>query len=195
MVGVVNSAPVGVENLVYAILNDETTTDYETPTFISPAINVKINPKSNSDTLYADNRAVETVSSLGEVEVEIETQDLPLEIQSALLGHNLDAETKVMCYEANDIAPYVALGFKVKKANGKYRYAWLLKGKFSEPEEEHSTQEDKTKFQTPKLKGTFLTRADGRWKYTADEDSGFKSGSTWFTQVYEQTGSKESQEG
>lgn len=195
MAGVVNSAPVGVENLVYAILNDETIPDYETPTFISPAINVKINPKSNSDTLYADNRAVETVSSLGEVEVEIETQDLPLEIQSALLGHNLDEETKVMCYEANDIAPYVALGFKVKKANGKYRYAWLLKGKFSEPEEEHSTQEDKTKFQTPKLKGTFLTRVDGRWKYTADEDSGFKGGSTWFTKVYEKAVVQESQEG
>ena len=38
MSGVVNSAPVGVENLVYAILNDETTPDYETPTFISPAM-------------------------------------------------------------------------------------------------------------------------------------------------------------
>ena len=146
--------------------------------------NVKISPKSNSDTLYADNKAVETVSTLGEVEVELETQDLPLEVQAVLLGHTLDAASKVMSYEADDNAPYVAVGFKVKKGNGKYRYVWLLKGKFSEPEEEHSTQEDKTKFQTPKLKGTFLTRADGRWKYTADEDSGFTGGASWFTNVY-----------
>jgi len=82
------------------------------------------------------------------------------------------------------MASYVAIGFKVKKANGKHRYVWLLKGKFSEPEEEHSTQENKTKFQTPKLKGTFLTREDGKWKYTADEDSGFTGGPTWFTNVY-----------
>lgn len=34
---------------------------------------VKVSPKSNSDTLYADNRAVETVSSMGEIQVEIET--------------------------------------------------------------------------------------------------------------------------
>lgn len=184
MAGIVNSAPVGVENLVYAILTEEETPIYGTPELVSPAINVKINPKSNSETLYADNRAVETVTSLGEVEVEIETQDLPLEVQAALLGHTLDTTSKVMSYEANDIAPYVAIGFKVKKANGKYRYVWLLKGKFSEPEEEHSTQEDKTKFQTPKLKGTFLTREDGKWKYTADEDSGFTGGSTWFSNVY-----------
>ncbi|WP_411679847.1 major tail protein [Clostridium thailandense] len=184
MAGIVNSAPVGVENLVYAVLSDEAASTYGTPTLISPAINVKINPKSNSNTLYADNRAVETISSMGEVDVEIETQDLPLEVQAVLLGHTLDTTTKVMSYEADDIAPYVAIGFKVKKANGKYRYVWLLKGKFSEPEEEHSTQEDKTKFQTPKLKGTFLTRADGKWKYTADEDSGFTGGATWFTKVY-----------
>ncbi|WP_333861419.1 major tail protein [Clostridium sp.] len=182
MSGIVNSPPIGVENLVYAVLTDETTVIYGTLALISPVINVKINPKSNSDTLYADNRAVETVSTLGEVE--LETQDLPLEVQAVLLGHTLDAETKVMSYEADDIAPYVAVGFKVKKGNGKYRYVWLLKGKFSEPEEEHSTQEDKTKFQTPKLKGTFLTRADGRWKYTADEDSGFTGGVSWFTSVY-----------
>lgn len=182
--GIVNSAPIGVENLVYAVLTDEAALTYGTPALISPAINVKISPKSNSDTLYADNRAVETVSSMGEVDVEIETQDLPLEVQAVLLGHTLDTASKVMSYEADDIAPYAAIGFKVKKANGKYRYIWLLKGKFSEPEEEHATQEGGTKFQTPKLKGTFLTRADGKWKYTADEDSGFADGANWFAKVY-----------
>jgi len=93
---IVSSAPVGVENLVYAILTEEETPTYGTPALISPAINVKINSKSNSETLYADNRAVETVLNLGEVDVEIETQDLPLEVQTALLGHKLDATTKVM---------------------------------------------------------------------------------------------------
>lgn len=184
MAGTVSSAPIGVENLMYAILTDETTKTYGTPTLISPAINVKINPKSNSDTLYADNRAVETVASLGEIDVEIEIQDLTLEVQAALLGHKIDASSKVMSYDAVDLAPYVAIGFKIKKADGKYRYVWLLKGKFNEAEEQYATQEDKTKFQTPKIKATFVTRADGKWKYTADEDSGFTGGATWFTKVY-----------
>lgn len=184
MSGIVNSAPIGVENLVYAILTDETTSTYSSPALVSPAINVKISPKSNSDTLYADNKAVETATSLGEIDVEIETQDLPLEVQAALLGHTIDSTTRVMCSDVQDSAPYVAVGFKIKKANAKYRYVWLLKGKFSEPEEEHSSQEDKTKFQTPKIKGTFVTRTDGKWKYTADEDSGFTGGAAWFGSVY-----------
>ena len=188
---ITNSAPIGVENLVYAVLTNEKTKTYETPAIISPAIKVKVSPKSNSDTLYADNRAVETVSSMGEIQVEIETQDLPLEVQSVLLGHKLDTTTKVMCYEADDIAPYVATGFKIKKANGKYRYVWLLKGKYSELEEEHGTQEDKPKFHTPKLKGVFVTREDKKWKYTADEDSGFTGGATWFTKVYDEAPVKE----
>lgn len=186
MSGVINSAPIGVENLVYATLTDEDTLTYDTPKLVSPAINIKISPKSNSDTLYADNRAVETATSLGEIDVEIETQDLPLEVQAELLGHKIDSTSKVMCSDVQDSAPYVAMGFKIKKANSKHRYVWLLKGKFSEPDEEHSSQEDKTKFQTPKIKGTFLTRTDGKWKYTADEDSGFMGGATWFNKVYGQ---------
>ncbi|MCD2347185.1 major tail protein [Clostridium guangxiense] len=186
MSGVINSAPIGVENLVYATLTDEDTLTYDTPKLVSPAINIKISPKSSSDTLYADNRAVETATSLGEIDVEIETQDLPLEVQAELLGHKIDSTSKVMCSDVQDSAPYVAMGFKIKKANSKHRYVWLLKGKFSEPDEEHSSQEDKTKFQTPKIKGTFLTRTDGKWKYTADEDSGFTGGATWFNKVYGQ---------
>lgn len=181
---VVNSAPIGVENLVYALLLDETAGTYGTPAMISPAINVKINPKSSIDTLYADNRAVEVITSLGQIDVEIQTQDLPLEVQAALLGHKIDTTSKVMSYDADDIPPYVAIGFKIKKGNRKYRYVWLLKGIFSEQEEEYATQEDKTKFQPPKIKGTFVTRVDGKWKYTADEDSGFTGEATWFTKVY-----------
>lgn len=168
----VNSALVGLENLVYAKLTNEATNVYETPVAIAPAINAKIKPKVNSAILYGDNRAVETVSALGEIEVELEVTDLPLEVVAALLGHSLDAATGVITYNVDDIAPYVALGFKAKKANGKYRYVWLLKGKFEEQEDEYATTEDKVKFTTPKIKGTFVSRSDSNWKYTADEDSG-----------------------
>jgi len=166
------SALVGLENLVYAKLTDEATKAYATPVKIAPVINAKIKPKINSAILYGDNRAVETVSALGEVEIELEVTDISLEVQAVLLGHDLDIVTGVMTFNANDVAPYVAIGFKSKKANGKYRYVWLLKGKFKEFEDEYATTEDKVKFTTPKIKGTFLTREDGKWKYTADEDSG-----------------------
>lgn len=184
MAGAIYSAPIGVESLVYATLTDEVLGTYGVVAPIAPLINIKIKPKSNTDLLYADNRIVETVSSLGDISAEVEAQDLPLEVQAIILGHTLDPITGVMASKASDIAPYVAIGFKIKKSNGKYRYIWLLKGKFEELSEEAATQEDKAKFSTPKLAGTFVTRADGLWKYTMDEDSATTPITTFLATVY-----------
>ena len=172
MAGTVYSTPIGVESLVMAKMTDEILETYGAVTPISPLINIKISPKSNSDSLYADNRVVEKIISLGDIDIEIEVQDLPLEVQADMLGHTLDATKGVMTYNVNDVAPYIAIGFKIKKSNGKYRYVWLLKGKFEEMGDEASTQEDKVNFQTPKLKGGFVTRVDGNWKFAADDNSG-----------------------
>lgn len=167
----VNSAPIGVENLVVALLTDESANTYGEVVDVSPLINVKISPKVNTDILYADDRAVETVTSLGQIDVETETQDVPLEVQALILGHTLDTSNGVMTCNVNDVAPYLALGFKIRKGNGKYRYVWLLQGKFEELSTENATKEDKSKFSTPKLKATFITRKDGNWKHVADQDS------------------------
>lgn len=182
---VMHSTAVGVENLVFATLTDDTLMTYGTVTKISPLINVKVTPKITSTSLYADNMAVENVTSLGDIDVEFETQDLPLEVQAALLGHTLDLVGGVMTYKSSDLAPYVALGFKIKKGNGKYRYVWLLKGRFEDLSEEAATQDAATKFTTPKLKGTFIPRLiDGLWKYVMDEDSATTPITTFLTTVY-----------
>ena len=63
--------------------------------------------------------------------------------------------------------PYLAIGWRFLKANGKYRYVWLLKGKLSQEEEEGETKKDKPNFQTTKLKGSFIERDfDDRPKFT-----------------------------
>jgi hypothetical protein len=56
--------------------------------------------------LYADNRKVEMVSSLGDIDLEIEQQDLQPEAQADILGHALDEVKGVMIYHSNDIEPY-----------------------------------------------------------------------------------------
>lgn len=169
---IVHSATVGVESLVYAVMTDTSAMTYDTVKAMAPLINVKISPKINTESLYADNRKVEVSSALGDIDVEIEQQDLPLEVQADVLGHSLNATTGVMTYNDDDLAPYVAIGFKIRKANGKYKYIWLLQGRFEEFSDEAATKEDKVKFQTPKLKAAFLPRIDGNWKYVADQDSG-----------------------
>jgi phi13 family phage major tail protein len=176
---------IGLRDLYYAILtkDDSTGVAYQTPVKIAGAINAKISPKVDTQTLYADDGPSETVTSLGEIEVEFEVKDIPLPVQAALLGHSVS--NGILIKNADDVAPYVALGFRSKKSNGKYRYVWLYKGRFETPEQEYKTMEDKPNFQSAKLKGTFVKRDyDGLWQVIGDEDeAGFTQANTWFDAV------------
>ncbi|SHH05882.1 major tail protein [Tepidibacter thalassicus] len=184
-------ATIGLRNLVYAKLvkDDNTGVTYDTVKPIAPAIDAKISPSTNTDSLYADDGIVETVETLGEISVELEVSDLPVEVLADLQGHTID-NNGALVKKATDQAPYVAIGFKSKKSNGKYKYVWLYKGKFSLIEEEYHTNEDKANFSTPKLKGTFLKRIyDEAWQVSADEDTtGFTQAlaDKWFDSVYEE---------
>jgi len=178
---------VGLKNLYYALLtkDDATGVSYLAPVKIAGAINAKISPKSNTEVLYADDGPDETATALGEIDVEFEAKDISLTDQAALLGHSIVGG--VMLKKATDVAPYVALGFMSKKSNGQYRYIWLTKGMFALPDQEYATGEDKPKFQTPKLKGTFVKRAyDDLWQRIADEDHPdyvASIGANWFNSV------------
>jgi phi13 family phage major tail protein len=176
---------VGLSDLYYAILtkDDSTGVNYQAPVKVIGAINAKISPKSNTENLYSDDGVSETVTTLGEIEVELDVKDLPFSAQAALLGHSVS--NGILVKKATDTAPYVAIGFKSKKSNGKYRFVWLYKGKFQLPEREHKTMEDKPTFQTAKVKGFFIKRDnDQAWEITGDEDEvGFTVANTWFNNV------------
>ncbi len=182
---------IGLRDLHYAILTTDDSTNgatYETPVRLSNAINAKISPKQSVETLYANDGPFVTVDSLEEISVELEISDLSLETQAALLGHSI--ANGVVTKKSSDIAPEVALGFRSIKSNGKYRYVWLLKGKFHLPEDDFATKADKVSFNTPKIKGTFIKRHDDAWQYMADEDSTdyvATIGTEWFAAVYEPT--------
>jgi phi13 family phage major tail protein len=174
-------AKIGMKDVHYAILtnDDETGVQYEAPVKLPGAISAKISVKTNTDTLYADDGAFETATTLGEITVEIELADLPLSAQAALLGHKL--ENGILKAKATDEAPYVALGFKALKSNGKYRYYWLLKGRFQIPDDESQTREDKVTFKTGTLSGVFVCRQyDGLWKLAGDEDEQGFLATNWF---------------
>lgn len=169
--------PVGLRDLHYIAIKSDTDTgvvydDSYTlgkPRKVEGIISAKISPTANTATLYADDGPDEVVTALGEITVEIATKDLPLNVQADLLGHTVTAG--VMARSADDVAPYVAIGFRSIKSNGKYRYTWLYKGKFKQIEQEYKTKEDTPAFQTPTIQGTFVKRAwDDAWQAVVDED-------------------------
>ena len=180
---------VGLKNLYYAIFSStddgQTVPAYNAPVKIAEAISAKIQAKMNTDIQWADDGPVEIIQATGEITVEFAVKDFPLSIQAAVLGHTISAGTLVR--KTTDIAPYVAIGFKSRKSNGKYRYVWTYKGKFEIVEQDYETLADKAKPQNPVLKGTFVKRLyDDAWQKIADEDeAGYTAsiGSNWFSYV------------
>lgn len=165
---------IGLRNLVYAkMLTDppygQGQATYETPKLIAGAISVNINANASTETLFADDGPFETATTIGQIEVELNVADLPLEIQAELLGHTY--ENGVLIRRAGDVPPWVAIGFKSLKSNGKYRYTWLAKGKFGIPEQNNQTKGDSIEFQTPTIVGSFVKReCDDEWERHIDED-------------------------
>jgi phi13 family phage major tail protein len=178
-------AQVGLKDLHFALLIADTKKNltYDVPKPMVGAINATINPEVGTQELYADDQLWESVSTLGKIDVEIETADLPLEIRAEILGNEL--RTGVLVEKATDVPPHLALGFRSLKSNGKYRYVWLLKGVAQPLAEDFATKKDSVEHKTPKVKFTFMARVhDGEWKHTADEDGeDFSGAKSWFRQV------------
>jgi phi13 family phage major tail protein len=180
-------AQVGLRNVHYAVLtkDDATGVTYNTIKPIPGVVTAKISPKSNSATLYADDGPAETATTIGEIDVDLEFSDLPVDIQADLLGHTVD-ENGVLVKKSTDNAPYVAIGFVSQKSSGKDLYVWLLKGMAQVPELNLKTKEDKPDFGTTTISFTFVRRTfDNAYQAVGDEDdTTFTGGATWFDKVW-----------
>ena len=184
-------AQIGLKNIYYAKQltdvapngQDTGSATYEKPKKIGNAVSVDINPTTQTANLFGDDMAVATDISLQEVSVTIETTDIPLADQAALLGHTYDTVTGSMTAKGSDTAPDVALLFESEKHDGGIRCVKLLKGKFAPSQETINTKGDSLDYQVPQLVGTFVSRqSDSAWKIVKDFAAG-ASTSDWYTSV------------
>lgn len=173
---------IGCDNLVYVPMTTEDTTE-KAPEYgeVVPApgvMSLNINPNSSTETLFADDGPMETASTLGKIEVEIQKNALTTQNKADLLGHSIDSKGGLV-YGDSDVPPWVAIGFRTLKSNGKYRYVWLYKGKFSEPEDSNETKGDSINFQADTINGSFVrlnyaytinAKKVRPWKYELDEE-------------------------
>ena len=173
---------IGCDHLVYARMTTEDTPStppvYADVVSAPGVMSININPNGSQETLFADDGPMDTASTLGKIEVEIQKNELTTQNKADLLGHEIDGNGGLV-FGDNDIAPWHAVGFRTLKSNGKYRYVWLYKGKFTEPEDQNETKGDSINFQSDTISGQFtkLTYAytvNGKskrpWKYELDED-------------------------
>lgn len=189
---------IGCDHLVYAVMKTEdsatTAPVYDAPKSAPGVISVNINPNASQETLFADDGPYDTATTLGKVDVEINKAELTTENKADLLGHTIDDNGGIV-YSSTDTPPWVAIGFRTLKSNGKHRYVWLYKGKFTDPEDNNETKGDSINFQTDTISGQFVklmhpVTVKGKevypWKYEIDQDNETASADViadWFTGV------------
>jgi phi13 family phage major tail protein len=184
-------ATIGVRDLFIARCTESATGEtageetYGTTRRLAKAIKIELAVTLAEAVLHADDAVDETISEFVSGEIKINANDISDEDEAELLGQEAD-EDGVNYSHADDEPPYWAVGFRAKKASGKYTYVWLYKVKFKLPDETYDTKADGITFNTPNLTGTFIKRnKDGNWraKITAAPNETVAQG--WFSSVRE----------
>lgn len=136
----------GVRNLVYAEVSldqdDVFTAGAVTP--LAPVAEIGKTTETSSENKYYDNKAQIVISSTGADEITITTSGLELETLAKLTGQYFDSATGMLVEGERDTEKYFAIGYVTKGTDGKERYVWRLKGKFSIPDETNATENDGT---------------------------------------------------
>ena len=186
-------ATIGMDKLYYAIITDGPAGEtYGTPAFIGKAISAEISVSYSDGQLYGDDAIAESVHEFSTGTLKLSTTNLDSTVASALTGARVD-ENGALISSAEDTAPYVAVGFRAKKSDGKYKYVWLYRVKFGIPTENVATKGSSITFSTPSIEGTIFPREkalSGKhlWKVSVDESEDVANAATvagWFNAVYE----------
>ena len=188
-------ATIGLDRLYYAKITEDASGDetYETPVPLAKAISAELSVELAEATLYADDGAAEIIKEFRSGTLALGIDDIGVTAAGDLTGATID-DNHVLISTSEDGGDPVAVGFRAKKANGKYRYFWLYRVKFGIPATNLATKGDSITFSTPTIEGTVLRRnkLDGQgrhpWKAEVTEgDTGVSNDTVtnWYKEVYE----------
>ena len=191
-------ATIGLDKLFYSKIteDDNGNETYATPQVLAKAMTADLSVELNEATLYADDGAAEVVKEFKSGTLSLGVDDIGAPVASDLTGSTIDTNGVVISASEDGGDP-VAVGFRAKKSNGKYRYYWLYRVKFGIPATNLATKGDSITFSTPTIEGTIMRRnkldAFGKhpWKAEVTEGTDGVDQSVidnWYDDVYEPTG-------
>lgn len=188
-------ATIGLDKLYYATITEDASGNetYGTPLQLAKAMTAELSVELAEATLYADDGPAEIVKEFKTGTLALGIDDIGVAAAEDLTGAKLD-DNHVVISASEDGGSPVAVGFRAKKANGKYRYFWLYRVVFGIPATNLATKGDAITFSTPTIEGTVLRRnkidANNKhpWKSEVNEDdlnvpSAVITG--WYNEVYE----------
>ena len=166
---------------------------YGTPKILAKAMTPELSVELIEAILYADDGASEVVKEFKSGTLSLGIDDIGSIVAQDLTGSKIDSNNVVVSRSEDGGNP-VAIGFRAKKSNGKYRYFWLYRVIFSIPTTSLATKGDSITFSSPTIEGTVFRRnkldAESKhpWKAEVTEgDNGVAQDTitNWFSTVYE----------
>ncbi len=190
-------ATIGLDKLYYSKITEDASGNetYANPVSLAKAMTVELSVELAEATLYADDGAAEVVKEFQSGTLSLGVDNIGLSVAADLTGATVD-DNGVRVSASEDGGDPVAIGFRAKKANGKYRYFWLYRVIFGIPATNLTTKGESIEFSTPTIEGTVFRRnkvdAQGNhpWKAEVSEDDAGVTAETisgWYTNVYEPT--------
>lgn len=192
----------GLRDVYVAKVTQNDTEGYTagTPVKMARAIKAKISDKFTSEKLYSDDGVEGMLQAYEGTDVELEVNTLAAADRAAFFGQAY--LNGFLLKSAEDEAPEVALGYRVRRLNGKFDFVWMYCGRFAQGNEENYETEAASKTaQTNTVKGEFYQRekmdkVDGRDVHLyevrvdesnlATEDTGAAAAiKAWFGKVQE----------
>ena len=116
-------ATIGLDMLYFAPITEDENGDetYGTPAKLAKAMTADLSVELAEATLYADDGASEIVKEFKSGTLSLGIDDIGNSIASVLTGATIDSNNVVISASEDGGNP-VAIGFRAKKSNGKYRY-------------------------------------------------------------------------
>ena len=118
----------GLRDVYVAKVTQNDTEGYtaETPVKMARAIKAKISDKFTSEKLYSDDGVEGMLQAYEGTDVELEVNTLAAADRAAFFGQAY--LNGFLLKSAEDEAPEVALGYRVRRLNGKFDFVWMYCG-------------------------------------------------------------------
>ena len=149
----------GLRDVYVAKVTQNDTEGYTagTPVKMARAIKAKISDKFTSEKLYSDDGVEGMLQAYEGTDVELEVNTLAAADRAAFFGQAY--LNGFLLKSAEDEAPEVALGYRVRRLNGRFDFVWMYCGRFAQGNEENYETEAASKTaQTNTVKGEFYQR-------------------------------------
>ena len=181
----------GIDSVYYAKVLSDTKEEitFDTPKYLCPVAELGKTTEASSEAHYYDNKALISLTSEGADEVTLTTSAIPIDVLAEITGKYFDEELGMMA-ENSGIAPDIALLYRTKGTDGKYRYVTRYKMKASIPEETVATEDDGTDANGQELTLTGVStvhefaKGGSAKSVIVDTRYGTADVSTWFDTVH-----------